>query len=134
MKTKKQLGVWMDHSTAHLIEINADPTNNRTIFAQVGEQDEALNSRDESLIQNKEQNELAGYFNRLSDEIINYDEVLLFGPTNAKTEFVNTLQDNRHFDQVKIEVKTTDKMTENKQQAFVREHFNHIIGGIKNYT
>lgn len=114
----------MDHSVAHVIELNGDSTKNRTIVAQVGEQDEALNSRDETLIQNKEQNELSGFFNRLGGVIINYDEVLLFGPTNAKTEFVNTLKKDHHFDKLKIEVKTADKMTENQQQAFVMEHFN----------
>lgn len=124
MKTKKQLGIWMDHSVAHLIGLNVDSTKNKTILAQVGEQDEALNSRDETLIQNKEQNELSGFFNRLSDVIINYDEVLLFGPTNAKTELVNILKSDRHFDEVKIEVKPADKMTENQQLAFVKEHFN----------
>jgi len=125
MKTTKQLGIWMDHSAAHLIGSNVDSTENRTILAQVGEQDEALNSRDETMIQNKEQNELAGFFNRLSDVIKDYDDVLLFGPTNAKTELLNVLKSDRHFDKVKIEVKTADKMTENQLQAFVNEHFNH---------
>ncbi len=126
MKATKQLGIWMDHSTANLIGLNVDSTEYRTIFAQVGEQDEALNSRDETLIQNKEQNELAGFFNRLSDVIKDYDDVLLFGPTNAKTELVNALNSDRHFDKVKIEVKTADKMTENQQQAFVNEYFNQL--------
>ena len=124
MKSKKQLGIWMDHSVAHLLDFSADSKENKTILAQVGEQDEALNSRDETLIQNKEQNELSGFFKRLSDEIVNYDEVLLFGPTNAKTELVNTLKDDHHFDEIKIEVKPADKMTENQQKAFVKEHFN----------
>lgn len=123
MKSIKRLGIWMDHSTAHLLELNVDSINGKTIFAQVGEQDEALNPRDETLIQNKEQNELSGFFSRLSDVIINYDEVLLFGPTNAKTELVNSLKEDHHFDKVKFEVKPADKMTENQQQAFVKEHF-----------
>ncbi len=123
MKTKKQLGIWMDHSEANLIGVNVDTTGYKTITAQVGEQDEALNSRNETLIQNKEQNELSGFFKRLGDVIINYDEVLLFGPTNAKTELVNQLKEDRHFDEVKIEVTPADKMTENQQQAFVMKHF-----------
>ena len=124
MKSKKQLGIWMDHSTAILFESNVNSTENKIIVAQVGEQDEALNTRDETLIQNKEQNELSGFFNRLSEVIINYDEVLLFGPTNAKTELVNILKSDHHFDEIKIEVKPADKMTENQQHAFVNEHFN----------
>jgi hypothetical protein len=124
MKSKKQLGIWMDHSSANLIEINDNPDDSQSIVAQVGEQDEALNQRDETMIQNKEQNELSGFFNRLSEIIINYDEVLLFGPTTAKTELVNVLKSDHHFDDIRIEVKPADKMTENQQQAFVKEHFN----------
>jgi phage FluMu gp28-like protein len=71
MKSKRQLGIWMDHSVAHLIGLNVDSTENNTIIAQVGEQDEALSLRDETLIQNKEQNELSGFFRRISDVIIN---------------------------------------------------------------
>lgn len=123
MTPTKKLGIWMDHSVAHLIGLNTDTKEPWTIVAQVGEQDEALNSRDETLIQNKEQNELAGFFNRLSDEIIHYDEVLLFGPTNAKSELVNKLKTDRHFDAVKIDLKTADKMTDNQLQAFVKDHF-----------
>lgn len=124
MKATKQLGIWMDHSAAHLFELENKSSEKKNILAQVGEQDEALNSRDETMIQNKEQNELAGFFSRLSDVIIKYDEVLLFGPTNAKTELLNVLNSDNHFNEVKIEVKTADKMTENQQWAFVKEYFN----------
>lgn len=123
MKTKKQLGIWMDHSIAHLIEVENDQMATDTITAKVGEQDEPLDKRDETLIQNKEQNELADFFSRISDVIINYDEVLLFGPTNAKTELINKLKEDHHFDDIKIEVKAADKMTKNQLQSFVDEHF-----------
>ena len=123
MKTKKQLGIWMDHSIAHLIEVENDQMATDTITAKVGEQDEPLDKRDETLIQNKDQNELSGFFNRISEEIINYDEVLLFGPTNAKTELHNQLKEDHHFDDIKIEVKAADKMTKNQLQSFVDEHF-----------
>ena len=123
MKTKKRLGIWMDHSIAHLIEVENDQMAADTITAKVGEQDEPLDKRDETLIQNKEQNELADFFSRISDVIINYDEVLLFGPTNAKTELINKLKEDHHFDDIKIEVKAADKMTKNQLQSFVDEHF-----------
>ncbi len=123
MKAKKQLGIWMDHSIANLIGLTDESTENKSITAKVGEQDEPLSLQDETLIQNKEQNELSGFFKRISDVIINYDEVLLFGPTNAKTELLNKLKDDHRFNGVKIDVKPADKLTENQQQAFVMEHF-----------
>ena len=124
MKSNKQLGIWMDHSVAYIIGLNVDSMKYSTITAQVGEQDEPLSSRDESLINNKKQHELLFFFKRLSDVIINYDEVLLFGPTNAKTEFLNQLKGDLHFNNVKIYVKPADKMSKNQQQAFVKKYFN----------
>lgn len=124
MKTTKRLGIWMDHSTANLIEFTDDgKTAAIEVEAQVGEQDEPLNPRDETMIQNKDQNELSDFYKRISEVIKDYDEVLLFGPTHAKDELNNILKDDHHFDEVKIEIKPADNMTENQQQAFVKEHF-----------
>lgn len=123
MKTTKRLGIWMDHSTANLIEFTDEKTAPIEVDAQVGEQDEPLNARDETMIQNKDQNELSDFYKRISEVIRDYDEVLLFGPTHAKDELNNILKDDHHFDEVKIEIKPADNMTENQQEAFVKEHF-----------
>ena len=53
----------------------------------------------------------------------NYDEVILFGPTDAKVELFNILKADQHFDKIKIDIKQADKMTENQQHAFVKDHF-----------
>jgi len=55
---------------------------------------------------------------------LNYDEVLLFGPTDAKSELVNTIKDNHLFEKIKIEVKPADKMTEIEQHEFLKEFMN----------
>jgi len=36
MKTTKRLGIWMDHSTANLMEFTGDSIGTNTISAQVG--------------------------------------------------------------------------------------------------
>jgi hypothetical protein len=53
----------------------------------------------------------------------NYDEILLFGPTDAKTELANILSENHYFDKIEINVMPTDKMTENQQHAYVHSYF-----------
>jgi len=37
------------------------------------------------------------------------------------------LKTDHHFDKIKIEVKSTDKMTEMEQHAFVKDHFANIF-------
>jgi len=72
---------------------------------------------------NKEQQQQSGYYKALGETINNFDNVLLFGPTDAKTELLNILKADMHFDKIKIETMQADKMTENQDQVFVRNYF-----------
>ena len=128
MKSAKQLGIWMDHSTAHIMEL----LNNEVITVTLDstpafpERIEDLRM-DERLIHNKEQNEESDFYVKLSYIIHNYNEVLLFGPTDAKTELYNRLKDDRRFENIKFFIKSTDKITDNQQKAFLKNFFNKDI-------
>lgn len=130
MKAKKNLGIWMDHSSAHLIEFAADTAETQIIESKFTheEKDNSL-SRSENVMHNKEQHHQAEYYKKLGEVIKNYDEVILFGPTGAKAELSNILEADNHFAKIKIEVKQTDKMTENQQHAYVREYFSNGSNG-----
>jgi hypothetical protein len=122
MKTNNNLGIWMDHSTAHLIDINSN--NNHSINSEFtfNTKIEAL-SRSENLMHNKRQQMHEAYYKEIANEIIKYNHVLLFGPTNAKVELHNYLNKDLHFKDIKIEIETANKMTDNEKKAFVRNHF-----------
>jgi len=126
MKTKKQLGIWMDHSVAYLTELNHDTLVTETIESkpksQVNPND--LYFKDESHQLNKDHSILSAYYKKLGEAIQNFDEVLLFGPTDAKSELLNQLKADHLFDKIRIDAVPADKMTENQQQTFVKEHFN----------
>ena len=124
MSTAKELGIWMDHASAHLMEFTTDPIGTNTLPSDFSheEKEESL-QKSESLMHNKEQHEEAAYYKQLGAVIKNYDSVLLFGPTEAKTELLNILRADHLFEKIKIEVKQADKMTDNQQHAFVREYF-----------
>ena len=126
MKSTKYLGIWMDHSIAYLMELTNDTIVTNTIesLPKLQAKEEDLYYKDESHMLNKEQNQLSAYYKKLSDVILDYEEVILFGPTEAKNELFNFLKDNHLFDKIKIEIKTTDKITENQRHAFVKEYFN----------
>ena len=121
---KKKLGIWMDHSNAHIIPFSADQMETQTLNSKFTneEKGESL-GKSEQLMHNKEQHLQAEIYKELGEIIKNYDEVLLFGPTNAKTELYNILKENHHFDKIKIETASSDKMTENQQYALLKEHF-----------
>lgn len=124
MNTQKQLGIWMDHSVANLIELSNDKMVKRTMELIPAFPGPVENQRlNESLMNNKEQNHLSEFYQKLSNVIKDYDEVLLYGPTNAKTELFNQLKEDLHFDRIKIDIQPADKMTDNQQEAFVKKYF-----------
>jgi len=123
MGTSKKLGIWMDHSTAHIMELKNNSITSNTIesFSLQGEKQNFGN--DESLKNNTEQDQLSEFFKRISAVIMNYPAVILFGPTNAKTELANLLKKDSHFNKIKIDIETTDNLTQNQMHAFVKEYF-----------
>ena len=112
----KKIGIFMDHATAHLIEYTNNPTETKTIESEfTNDVKKETLGRSENVMHNKEQQQQHLFYNDIAEVIKNYDEVLLFGPTEAKLELANILSANHHFDKIKIEVLQTDKMTENQQ-------------------
>lgn len=123
MRAKRILGIWMDHSTAQLSEWSNSNFMTETIESKpkLHAKEEDLYYKDESHRLNKERSRLDTYYKKLSDAILNYDEVILFGPTEAKDELANILKDNPHFEKIKIVVRPADKMTETEQHEFLKE-------------
>jgi hypothetical protein len=128
MKTEKDLGIWMDHQTAHLMEFTTDPIQTKTIDSKfTHEEKEQTLERSESLMHNKEQHEEAAYYKELGEIIRDYDDVILFGPTDAKVELFNSLRKDHRFADIKIQIEQADKMTTNQQHAFVKSYFSNRL-------
>ena len=116
----------MDHSNAHLMEFTTDPITTTIISSRFTHREKEHSiGKSENGMHQKEQHEQSEYYKKISEAIKNYQEVLLFGPTNAKTELLNLLKADHHFEKIKLETKDADKMTQNEQHAFVRDYFSH---------
>jgi len=113
----------MDHSIANLVDLNAHK-GNHTIDStfNFSIQVEAMN-RSENLMHNKRQQMHEAYYKEIADEILKYDHVLLFGPTDAKTELHNYLNKDLHFKDIKIDIESADNMTDSQKDAFIKNHF-----------
>lgn len=123
-KETRKIGVYLDHQEARLIE----PVGNGSVVKRVEsaftpEEKEFARSKSENLMHNKEQGEQAAYYKEIGELVKAYEEILLFGPTPAKKELYNFLRADRDFEKSIIWVKQTDKLPENHQEHFVREHF-----------
>jgi hypothetical protein len=124
MTAAKKIGIWMDHSSAHLMEFTTDPIRTTIITSSFTPQEKGNSlGKSENLMHNKEQQQRAAYYKEIGEAIKKYEEVLLFGPTDAKVELLNLLRKDHLFEKIKIETKQTDKMTENQEHAFVKDYF-----------
>ncbi|MBY0433594.1 MAG: hypothetical protein K2U26_05755 [Cyclobacteriaceae bacterium] len=114
----------MDHANAHIMEFTTDPIETKTISSKFTHKVKELSlHQGENRMHNKEQHQQSEYYDRLGDVIKKYDEVVLFGPTDAKVELFNHLLKDHHFEKIRIKVEHADKMTENQQHAFVKKYF-----------
>jgi stalled ribosome rescue protein Dom34 len=126
MKAKKQAGIFIDHSSAHIMAINSNSiTSTRIESTFTAETKHTTLNKNENLMHHKEQHEQSGYYKKIAKSISEFDEVLLFGPTNAKRELSNILKADNRYAKIELELKESDKLTENEQHAFAKAHF-HI--------
>ena len=102
MKTQKNLGIWMDHSTANLIDINSKNEYRSIVSKFTSETKEKALNRSESLMHNKRQQMHEEFYEKIGAEILKFNHVLLFGPTNAKVELHNYLNKNLHFKNIHL--------------------------------
>ena len=123
MNKEKQLGICMDHSNAQLLKISDGNILLQNIESESKPKVEKVNV-DTHEIHGKERHQLqSAYFKKISNIILNYEDVLLFGPTDAKRELFNLINEDPHFENIKIELRTTDKMSERQMHDYVIEFF-----------
>jgi hypothetical protein len=123
MNNIRKLGIWMDHSNAYLMELANDIIVQKVVSELANHETEFNFYKGEKLIHKKEQHLQLRYYKKISDIIKNYQDVVLFGPTDAKNELLNQIKTDHLFEDIKIEVKNSDKMTEEEMQTFVRNYF-----------
>ena len=119
-----KIGIWMDYSIAHLMEYSNSPFEVETIESNFT-QKEKVNYllKGEEFLQNKEKEKQSNYYKKLMAIVKKYQEVILFGPTNAKEELFNALAADSSFWHIKVRVTQTDKMSAQQQHEFIREFF-----------
>ncbi len=124
MATAKYLGIFMDHSRANLIEFTEEQDLIKTIESEFTHEEKELSmSKGENRMHNKEQQMQLEYYKALGEEILNYQKVILFGPTDAKIELYNLLKEDNKFKNIMLDSASTDKLSENQQFAFVKKYF-----------
>jgi hypothetical protein len=125
MKKNKKAGIYMDHASALIMEfVDGEILKAYTIVSEFTNtvKIESL-VKSENLMHNKKSQEQSSYYKKILTFIREYHEVILFGPTDAKSELLNLLKEDHLFEKIEIRVEDTDKMTENQMHDYVRAYF-----------
>lgn len=115
MKNTNELGIWMDYSVAYIIEFSTKPFKLHKIVSEFIVESESLRNTKKSI--------LPKHYNKIGKEILKYEKIILFGPSEAKFNFFDFLSEDERFLKLKIEIKDADKMNVNQQHDFINEYF-----------
>jgi hypothetical protein len=115
MNIKKQLGIWMDYSNAHVMEYKLGFVGKRVIHSDISKKIIAEGDFPGDSI--------TGYYDKLKEIIKDYDELVLFGPTQVQTGLQNVLLSDSIFNHIHIELKEPTKLTDMEQYDFVKKYF-----------
>jgi stalled ribosome rescue protein Dom34 len=127
MQNPKKLAVYLDHSQATLFDFGIAAIEFKVIESEFNHQDKKeIFQKGESHLHNKEQHLQHKYYENIGEALLDFNEVLLFGPTDAKTELFNYLSEIKKFGSIRIKVKASDKLSENQQLAFVNNYFSEL--------
>ena len=130
------VGVWMDYSHAYIIrqdfkedEIYEIKSTTEGLLREDGQSATGTSwgfvggSNNEFKMNNLLRSELKQYFKRILPELVFADEILLFGPTFAKTEFYHFLDSQKLMKGKSIFIKKSDKMDKAALLRFVKDFF-----------
>ena len=134
---KKQTGIWLDSKEANFIElVDGDLVNFRKIesgnqrgkvkggAAGGGRRGGTAAGVSEKTLANRHRNEEREYYESILENMRDADEVVIFGPGEAKDQLLNAIKAHPSaFNSDLMAVLTADKMTENQKVAYVKTFF-----------
>ena len=130
---KNQTGLWIDHRRAVVVKVSGGECHTTHIDANIdrdkdhatGAKPDASHEKHHGVAEDTRQRhfegELGKYYDVVIESLGNAEDVLIFGPGEAKGELKARLEHAGHGARI-AGVETTDKMSDAQIVAKVREH------------
>lgn len=123
MEETTQFAVWIDCASAHLMEFKSEPFEVKKIESKLRHEPWFDRLEEEEKSMDDVEPELASpYYTKLVSTIKKYDSVVILGQNDAKLELFSLIKNDPKLSESKIEVVTTDILTEKQLNAFVRNY------------
>lgn len=122
-KQKQYAGVWLDNHTAMIISNTSANENGEYAIKEKINAGEHHGSGSEHSINNAKHSDSLKYFKSLSNLLLNFDEILIFGPGKSQEQFQNHLQEDAQFKNKQITIDSAEHLTDPQMIAKVRDFF-----------
>ncbi|WP_299210163.1 hypothetical protein [uncultured Dokdonia sp.] len=131
----KNIGIWMDKRQALILYITEGKEDFKILTSDVEEYNvqggsgTRLKGGPQDVIHDSkylahEKKQLKNYFKNITENIVDVDQLALFGPAETAGKFRKELKENYERLSSKVVVlKTADSMTENQTKALIRDFF-----------
>lgn len=125
-------GIWIDHSHAFIITANEVGD---MVFEEIKSSIESKHKTgiedgehhtlaDDNVNEKRRHNEMKGFCEDIVDHIKDANEIAIFGPSTAKHQLKNFIEDKHKALAAKIvRFETSDKLTEAEMRTFVKKLF-----------
>jgi stalled ribosome rescue protein Dom34 len=117
---KQNAGVWIDNQKAMII--TSDNDGDYTIKEKL-KADENFGGGSEHSMNNAKQSGNLKYFKTISNQLLKYDEILIFGPGKSQEQLQNHLEEDAQFNKKKISIDSAEHLTDPQMIARVRDFF-----------
>jgi hypothetical protein len=129
----RNVGIWIDHTKAVIVFASADRVTVKTVESEVGPHarysgraryptpDGAKAGRGEKKYEERYGQHLDRYYDEVISQLGQPEGLLIFGPGEAKLQLKKRL--GRSKAQRRVEVETTDELTDPQIVARVKEHY-----------
>jgi stalled ribosome rescue protein Dom34 len=120
---KQNAGVWIDNQKAIIITNTSENENGDFTIQEKIKGSENQGGGSEHSMNNAKQSGSLKYFKSVSSRLLNYDEILIFGPGKSQEQFQNHLQGDAQFNSKKITIDSAEQLTDPQMIAKVRDFF-----------
>ena len=133
----KNIGIWIDKEKAHIVTLENDTENFKTIESGVEDYHVRGGSRSktrwgpqqvvhDSKYLEREKNQLKKYFNEIAKQLKKVDAIAIYGPADTNYKLEKELKENfkNTFEKIKV-VEKADSMTINQVKALIKDYFNN---------
>ena len=122
-QNKLHAGVWLDNTKAIIITNNSDNEKEDYTIQNKVKAGGHQGGGNEHTMNNAKQSDNLKYFKSVANQLVNYDEILVFGPGKSQEHFQNHLKEDAQFKSKKISVDSSENLTDPQMIAKVRDFF-----------